>query len=1116
MKKKTIVSSILTIVLCLSLIAGSTYALFTSKDEVNIAVSSGKVEVKAVLKNLHYASELGDGTTLEGSSAVITEEDRLLTLTNIVPGDYVTFDIVITNNSTVAINYRTVIQMLNDTGLWAGLKVTIGANEAGEAVVYDGTHSYANWAQLLPESEDIVVPVKISLPVEAEDKYQDKSCKISYRVEAVQGNAPVVDPYTYKDGVYYINSEEGMMLMNQILATVPHNEGIAINFALTADMDMTGYTWAPIRAHWVNIDGQGHKVSNLNCTTNEVAKSGFVGYLGAGTIKNITLENVTVAGEQAGVLVGQVEAGTIENVTIAGTNTVSYYDDPAYDEQWSGVGAVIGVDVSGNTDKTGVTIAEGATIAVAYNGFKTQLAGPANEFAFNLAINVTNNGTVTTEGNAICMENGIGYLYIGNDKMLYTISDDFTSETLNIPEGVTALRNKLLNGNTTIKEVIIPESLTNFGGSPNGTQAATGGFFYKSAVEKIVLPEGMTEIPVGAFNQAANLKEINIPSTVTTIGIGAFGGTGLTELTIPASVTTIGGGAFRDMANLTTVIIEGDVTIPSYAFRSCKKLENVYIKGEDVTFEKGMIFTCYDTGDGSGINIYVANETVKERLLAADTAATTYGGYSIIVASFAFSSDEIEKAFANSNTVVLGSGNYVIPDSAQGKTLTIIGNGVDTVVATQDDGSYEGCDYSLDGSIVTFEGITINTDSHTYTGYARLKATYNNCTINGTYTLYDNSEFNNCTFNVSGDVYNIWTWGAPTVTFNNCTFNSDGKALLLYGTANTNLTVNGCTFNDKGGLTDLKAAIEIGNDYGKSYTLTVNNTTVNGYEINDKGIVTGTTLWANKNSMKSDKLTVIIDGVTQIIGSNAEEKNEALADALKNGANVTLTEDVETEATTTAPYGNKVAFVHNGGVFDGNGNKLDVECYGDDYAIMTSGGTIKNLIIEEGCRAIVIMSPTQDIILDNLYVAGDILYPINTAEHATVAGVDLIVTNSWFGGWSSFAGVESASFTNCYFIYGDYGYGWPYDCLVKPYINTTFTECDFANGYYIDLSALEEGCKVTFKDCTLGGVELTAENFAQYLAEESNYVEGEAKLIVELRNGTYLTAENLVDYIIFE
>lgn len=75
------------------------------------------------------------------------------------------------------------------------------------------------------------------------------------------------------------------------------------------------------------------------------------------------------------------------------------------------------------------------------------------------------------------------------------------------------------------------------------------------------------------------------------------------------------------------------------------------------------------------------------------------------------------------------------------------------------------------------------------------------------------------------------------------------------------MTINNCVSNDNGGLTDLKAAIEIGNDYNKSYELIVSNTVVNGYEINDKGINTGSTLWANKNSMGTDKLNVVVDGV---------------------------------------------------------------------------------------------------------------------------------------------------------------------------------------------------------------------------------------------------------------
>ena len=231
----------------------------------------------------------------------------------------------------------------------------------------------------------------------------------------------------------------------------------------------------------------------------------------------------------------------------------------------------------------------------------------------------------------------------------------------------------------------------------------------------------------------------------------------------------------------------------------------------------------------------------------------------------AASQDELANATIENNaTIYLAAGKYIIPSSAQGKTLTIKGTGnpEDVEVAVTKVGNVgENCDFGLDGSTVTFDGITITTNSSTYIGYARCNGTYKNCVIKGQYTLYGDSKFENCTFDVSGNVYNIWTWGAPKATFDGCTFNSDGKAMLLYGGENTKLTIKNCIFNDKGGLNVKKAAIEIGDDYGSSYELIVNNTVVNGYEINDEGIITNTTLWANKDSMGEDKLSVTVDDV---------------------------------------------------------------------------------------------------------------------------------------------------------------------------------------------------------------------------------------------------------------
>ena len=213
-----------------------------------------------------------------------------------------------------------------------------------------------------------------------------------------------------------------------------------------------------------------------------------------------------------------------------------------------------------------------------------------------------------------------------------------------------------------------------------------------------------------------------------------------------------------------------------------------------------------------------------------------------------------------------------------------------------------------------------------------------------------------------------------------------------------------------------------------------------------------------------------------IVAPDAVSNAEDLAKALAEGKNVTLTQDITTESATTAPYGNKYAFKQDGGIIDGNGHELHMECYGDDYGIMTSGGTIKNITIKEGCRAVMIMYPQQDVILDNVNIGGDgVLYPINTGEGGA-EGVNLIVTNSVLAGWTSYGLIESATFTNVEFKQGTY-YNNIYGRVLKPYVNTVLTNCSFVKSMNLDLSALTSGHKITMKNCTVDGQAVTAEVF---------------------------------------
>ncbi|MBO5231152.1 MAG: leucine-rich repeat protein [Clostridia bacterium] len=416
----------------------------------------------------------------------------------------------------------------------------------------------------------------------------------------------------------------------------------------------------------------------------------------------------------------------------------------------------------------------------------------------------------------------------------------------------------------------VPDDVTMIGIAKDKNDTNGPVFSKYSSVESITLPEGVKEINARAINMST-LKSINFPSTLEYIGEQAFRLTGMSKLTIPASVKMIDEGAFRDMANLTTVTIKGNPTLANYVFRSCPNLTSIYLLGDDVKFEGGGQFATHqDTGYSNPLVIYVKNATVAARVYAAQSSAQDYqvkilgdaaDGSDATEAVQVKNNTQFDTAIANgASTVVLGSGNYIIPDSAQGKTLTIVGNG-NTVVANQNDGSYEGCDYSLDGSTVTFEGVTINTDGHTYAGYARCRATYNNCTFNGSYTLYGESVFNNCTFNVTGDYYNIWTWGGKNVKFNNCTFNTDGKSILVYNQT-CDVYVDGCTFNDRtNGTGFTKSAFETGVDgVGAKYNIYINDTTVNGFAENDK-CVGYKNIVGNKNSMTKEYLNIVIDGV---------------------------------------------------------------------------------------------------------------------------------------------------------------------------------------------------------------------------------------------------------------
>ena len=950
--KRALVSSIISLVLCVSMFVGTTFAWFTdSVTSANNIITAGNLDVE-----LYYQVEGQTGWSKVTNTTNVFQVNALWE-----PGHTEVVKFKVVNEGSLSFKYNLGVNVAEEVG---GKNVNGDLFKLSDFIKYavvDGEKDYAtrdeainavdteatklnvsfNTNGALLAGEEAVVTMVVYMPttvgneanytgtdiptihlgvnlfatqyMNEEDSFGDDYDKGAPWTGEIDTDwyfeNPTATEFTLKSGAELA----GLAAIVNGTATAPVStyattstttvqdtfQGKTVK--LGANVDLRSLSWTPIGRIGTSstdftysfkgvFDGQGYTVAGLD--VNAYGWAGLFGIAHHAEINNLKVDGVSIrANRMAGAIVGQLY-GSIDNCHVSNANILVTPNlvDGAYDNG-DKVGGIVGW-LGDNNENRNLTNCTASNVEIGayrdvggiagYVASSTDVSGNQvdnieivvdqitfyyGDKAFNAgAIYGRNAGVVdsnNTQGENIEITTtfakaGATYKQDGvtGETVLYLVPADYEGTVVNVAEGTTTIGGYAFAYNKDVEKIVLPTTVTKLNDRA----------FRDTTASTVVLNEGLTNISYQAFRNATNVKEVVIPSTVTTISKEAFQNSGITTLTIPATVTTLEYGGCRDMKMLTEVTIEGNVEIPVYAFRACTNLKTVKLNGDNVTFAgRGMIFTNSENGDGSAITVYVANETVKERLLANDTAAKDYGGYTIHVATAVNNAEDLQNAInsatANETLVLsLGSGNFVLPTSAQGKKMLIVGNG-DTVIATNTSGSYEGCNYSLQGSTVVFENVTITTDNNTYTGYAGCDATFNNCVINNCITLYGNTEFNNCTFNISGDQYNIWTWAAPKATFNNCTFNSDGKAILLYGGANTNLTLNDCTFNDNGGLSDKKAAVEIGNDYGASYTLTVNNTIVNGYEINDKGIYTGTTLWGNKNSMGQDKLNVVVDGV---------------------------------------------------------------------------------------------------------------------------------------------------------------------------------------------------------------------------------------------------------------
>ena len=157
-------------------------------------------------------------------------------------------------------------------------------------------------------------------------------------------------------------------------------------------------------------------------------------------------------------------------------------------------------------------------------------------------------------------------------------------------------------------------------------------YIYASGIRSVEIQSGITHLASYSFRDCVNLASISLPDTVSTIGNNCLRNTALTSIVIPNGVSTLPLSMVYGCASLTNVDIPDSVTsIGNYAFYNCSALTSIDLPNSLTSIGAYAFFGCSaltsivipdgvsfgETSDGF-TNIFYNCTNLKEVILPAD------------------------------------------------------------------------------------------------------------------------------------------------------------------------------------------------------------------------------------------------------------------------------------------------------------------------------------------------------------------------------------------------------------------------------------------------------------------------------------------------------------------
>ena len=221
---------------------------------------------------------------------------------------------------------------------------------------------------------------------------------------------------------------------------------------------------------------------------------------------------------------------------------------------------------------------------------------------------VTFDQTGWTDGNAVYPTNG-ALPYPSSENGDIVVSGLLRAyDKMKVSDGTLSFYEPMINtgdsfiipAGETVNEVCLPDSLISLDLSSASLPSTIDGSFLGesnlSSLKEIKLPNSVTTIDNGTFQNCESLESVNLPNGLQMIGDNAFDGCySLQSITIPGSVDTIGEMAFADCYGLESITINNGVKhIGFNAFLDCynPELKNIVIPNSVESIDDGAFEGC--------------------------------------------------------------------------------------------------------------------------------------------------------------------------------------------------------------------------------------------------------------------------------------------------------------------------------------------------------------------------------------------------------------------------------------------------------------------------------------------------------------------------------------------